>query len=129
MSKIQYCVTEAAGFAREWLPTVERVLSCSGYEPYVVHRVSGGTRFVYGSVLLITSVVSSALFGVVAAACNDAKLQGEAWKLLDFAVHGGANMVRGFIVAHRVGCLFFIFHDIYVPENNRLVYSRSIFKG
>src|SRR3569832_946465 len=113
MSAVSVCVE----FAKDLLPHVERAFNWAGYIPGFTHRISGGVRIVFGEVEIVSSLALSILvysFGVM---LGSPKLQAEGWKILDFAVHGAANVVRGFVEAHPVYHLFFIMYDNFVPEN------------
>ncbi len=124
-----YYVQECAKNARSNLPIVEKSFNYAGYIPGAVHRVSGGTRIVFGFAEIISSVALSILIYHYGIYTNNRELQREGYKLLDFAVHGAANMFRGFVECHVWFHLLCPLYDNFVPEKDRLSYSRSIFKG
>ncbi len=124
-----YHLRTGVKLAKDHLPYVEKAFNWAGYIPPTVHRVSGGTRMVFGVAEAVSSLALSILIYNYGAAINDRELQTEGWKLLDFTVHGAANVIRGFVEAHPVYHFIFPIYDYFVPENGRLSYSRSIFKG
>lgn len=124
-----YHLRTGVNLVKDHLPYVEKCFNWAGYIPPVVHRVSGGTRMVFGVAEMVSSVALSILIYNYGAAVNDRQLQDEGWKLLDFAVHGAANVIRGFVEAHRFYHFIFPIYDYFVPENACLSYSRPIFRG
>ena len=127
MSSLLYCVKTSSEYARTTLlPTVERGFNGAGYIPYAVHRVSGGVRMVYGLVEAVAAVALGLLISSAGYLRSEEALRKEGVKIFDFAVHGVANMVRGFIETRQWVNLVFIFYD-FQDEKNRLMYSRSIF--
>jgi hypothetical protein len=130
MSQTQFCVkTFSESLRKTYLPEIETAFNGAGYIPWTVHRVSGGTRMVYGAAQTAASIALFIFIAGYGAAAEDKELVKEGCKFLDFAVHGAANVGRGFIEAHRVVHLALIIFDYYVPENNRLSYSQSFFEG
>lgn len=111
------------------LPYVEKAFNWAGYIPGSVHRVSGGTRMVFGAAEFVGSIALSILIYNYGVSTSNKELQKIGWELLDFAVHGAANVIRGFVEAHRVYHIIFPIYDYFVPENDRLRYSRPIFIG
>ena len=121
-----YHVQTCTQFARDHLPTVEKCFNGAGYIPFTVHRISGGTRIVFGFFEIVTSIALSILISGFA---GSAGLQKEGWKILDFSVHGLVNIFRGFVECHAWLHLICPLYDNFVPENARLSYSRPIFTG
>ena len=129
MSTLLYCVKTSSEYARTTLlPTVERGFNGAGYIPYAVHRVSGGVRMVYGLVETVAAVALGLLIASAGYCKGEEALRKEGVKIFDFAIHGVANMVRGYVETRQWVNLVFILYD-QVPEKNRIVYSRSFFGG
>jgi hypothetical protein len=125
---ILYFVQLGDTFARDNLPNLEKCFNGAGYLP-IAHKYSGGSRIVGGFAQVVASIALAFFFSLHAEISGDSKFNKEAWKVLDYAVHGVANMVRGFVECHvwlHFACLFY---DKYVPEKERLRYSRPIFEG
>ena len=120
-------VREGAGLLRTALPVVEGYANTAGYIPYRVHRDIGGLRIVYGNIELISGLALWFLVEGWGTVTRDKELANEGRRLLDFAVHGGANMVRGFIEVHPGINLVCWIYDKYVPENGRFNYHDPIF--
>ena len=129
MSTLLYCVKTSSEYARTtFLPTVERGFNGAGYIPFAVHRVSGGVRMVYGLVETVAAVALGFLISSTGFCKREEELRKEGVKIFDFAIHGVANMVRGYVETRQWVNLVFILYD-QVPEKNRIVYSRSFFGG
>lgn len=108
---------------------VEKGFDMAGYIPGPVHRVSGGVRIVGGAVEAVAAVALAVLLHTSGSLTGNRELRSEGIKVLDYAIHGVANMVRGYVEVHAWVHLLCILYDNYVPENSRLSYSRPIFKG
>lgn len=123
-----YLVREGDEFARLGLPYVENFFNGAGYIPLAVHKYSGGTRIVFGFTEVVVSVALAFFFSLHAELSGSRAFNKEAWKVLDYAVHGMANMVRGFVEVHVWLHFACPLYDYFVPEKERLSYSRPIFK-
>ncbi len=108
---------------------VEKGFNTAGSIPGPFHRVSGGVRIVGGVMEAVAAVAMAILIQGAGIFAGNRELQSEGVKVLDYAVHGVANMFRGYVEVHAWIHLLCILHDNYVPENSRLSYSRPIFKG
>lgn len=120
-------VGTCVNFVVEKLPMVENCFNFAGYIPGAVHRVSGGTRIVFGFAEMGLSFVIGVLIHQVGDFRKDRNLQREGWKVLDLTVHGVANVVRGFVECHAWFHLLGLLYDQFVQPEHRLRYDRSIF--
>jgi hypothetical protein len=129
MTSLLFCVTRGSETARDVLEKFENGLNVAGYVPYALHRVSGGVRMVYGLIETVSGVALGIIVTSAGYLREEKELQNEGVKLFDFAIHGVANMVRGFIETRRWVNLVFILYDYGVPKNQRIEYSRPFFGG
>jgi hypothetical protein len=128
MSTLHY-VQVCSQFARDHLPMVEKCFNYAGYIPGATHRVSGGTRIVAGLSEIMVALALTILVYNAGSLTGSPALRREGFKILDFAVHGLWNIIRGFVECHAWIHLLCLVYDKFVPENGRLSYSRPIFKG
>lgn len=111
-----YHLKTGVKLVKDHLPYVERAFNWAGYIPGSVHRVSGGTRMVFGAAEFVSSIALSILIYNYGVSTNNKQLKNEGWELLDFAVHGAANVVRGFVEAHRHGYIFATWQPLNNPS-------------
>jgi len=104
----------------------------AGKVPYL-STISGGIRFLYGNIELIAGIALSIIWRIASFyAENPADQQAfreEATRVLDYTVHGIANMVRGYVECIRWVNLICIVYDKFLEgekDRLRLNYHRPI---
>jgi hypothetical protein len=128
-SKIYFHVQEIKTGVDKGCQYLEECFDGAGKIPYL-STVSGGIRFAYGTAQIAAALALTIIWRIAAHyadAENQPEFRKEATEILDYAIHGAANMVRGYIECFRWVNLFFILYDKFLEGEKlhlRLNYSR-----